>query len=68
MNVDFLGRSAPDAARVLEVPNQLFLLGIDADDGIASPQEGALLLLDVAELRIPVGVRRPREPLPVALE
>src|SRR5260370_19301343 len=44
------------AAIVTEIPDQFFFLGVDRDYGLLLGQRRSHLGVDVAELRIPVGV------------
>ena len=62
------GGPAPPPDRVLEVPDQLPLLGVDADPRVVGSHERPPLLRDVAELGVPVGVGLPGEPLAVPAE
>lgn len=66
MSVDLLRLLPPGLARVLEVADEFLLLRVDADDGITRLQEGLADLRYVVELRVPVRVGWPGEPLPVA--
>lgn len=50
--------AAPDSAGVLEVADQLALLGVDADDRRMRPAEAASLPGQVPELPIALGARR----------
>jgi hypothetical protein len=65
--VDLDRIATPSRAFVGKVANQFFLLGIHANDGKTSGQERLTRRLDVGELPVSVGVRRPRVPLPVGL-
>ena len=58
----------PSAAFVLERADQLFLLGVDADHGIARFQECFLPLLNVVELPVAVWVRGTGEAFTVRLQ
>jgi hypothetical protein len=61
MHVDPFGlRRPPRLALVLEVADQLLLLGVDADDGLARRDERAFALGDVAELSVPIRMIRSR--------
>ena len=42
---------------VLELTDQLLLLGVDRDHGLTPLQKGLRRRIDVLELRVPVGVR-----------
>ena len=74
VHVDRLGLLAPHPPGVLELPDQLLLLGIDADLGQPGRAERLPLLGDVLELPIAVGMRRARlellgvrvQPIPLA--
>ncbi len=68
VSVDLVGLETPRAAGVLEIADQLLLLGVNADNGLTGFQEGLLLLAYVSELLVPVGVRRPSEALSVPFE
>jgi len=64
-----LDRSGPPStAVVFERTDQFFLLGIDADDGIARLEERFLLFLKVVELSVAVRVRRAGEAFAVRLQ
>lgn len=62
------GACPPSTAVVFERADQLFLLGVDADHGIARLQERFLLLLKVVELPVAVRVRGAGEALAVRLQ
>jgi len=66
VGIDLVRRPAPRPADILEVADQLLLLRVDTDDGVAGVQEVFALLSYVVELLVPVGVRRPGEALAVA--
>ncbi len=55
-------------ARVLEVADQLFLLGVDGDGRVACGQRRLCLCVDILELRITIRMLRPLEGLAVGLE
>jgi len=58
----------PFPARILERPDQLLLLGVDADHRICSVLVAFGLLVDVTELRVPVRVLPAFDGLGVALQ
>ena len=58
----------PLPARVLELPDQLLLLGVHADHRVAAVLVGPGLLADVAGLGVPVRVLVPLDGLGVALQ
>jgi hypothetical protein len=60
--------SAPSPSLVPEVADQLFLLGIDADDGQPGRSERRPLSGDVPELRVAFGMLRPPSSFLVTLE
>ena len=65
MHADLLGLALrpPFPSVVLEVADQFLLLRVDADDRQARLEEASPGQLDVAELAVPVRVRRAGEPL-----
>ncbi|OWK43309.1 TPR repeat-containing protein [Fimbriiglobus ruber] len=68
ISVDLVRLVAPGLPILLEVADQLFFLGIHADDRPARFQEPPLLVGDVAELTIPIGVRWAGKPFPIRLQ
>ena len=62
------GPGPPFAAGVLELPDQLLLLGVHADHRVAGVLVGPGLLVDVPELRVPVRVLLALDGLGVALQ
>src|SRR5262249_8986127 len=61
--VDLLGFLTPCLAVVPEVPDQLLLLGVDADDGPPCGGEGFPLRCDIPELLVPLRAVRSTLPL-----
>ena len=55
-NLFGIAARAPFAARVLEVPDQFLLLGIDRDDRLPLGQGGAHRAIEVGELGIAIGM------------
>src|SRR4029077_8368482 len=53
---------------VAEIPDQFLFLGVDGDHRLLFRQSGGYLAVDIAELRIPVGVRVAVRGLAVALQ
>src|SRR3984893_7072335 len=53
---------------VAEIPDQFFFLGVDRDHRLLFSQSGGYLALDIADLRIPVGVAVALRGLAVALQ
>ena len=51
----WLALRLPFATSVFEVPNQLFLLGVDGNDRQALTEKGLALRVDVFKLRIAAG-------------
>ena len=60
--------SGPRSARVLKIADQLFVFRVDADHRQATPEESLLLLLNIAELAIPIRMGRTRETFAVRLQ
>jgi hypothetical protein len=65
MSVDLVRSQDPGRPTVAEVTDQLFLLGVHAEDRQSASAELRNELLNVAKLAVTVGVVRPREPLDV---
>jgi hypothetical protein len=63
-----LARRPPLSARVLEVADQLFLLGIDGDDRLPGALSPPHLLVDVPELRVAIRMIRPLARLAIGLQ
>ena len=57
MHIHFFWMLAPRVTRILEVANQLLLLGIDADNRQARCGKGQLLRLQVHKLLLPLRMR-----------
>src|SRR6202011_5823398 len=55
-------------AVVAEIPDQFLFLGVDGDHRLLFSQSGGYLAVDIAELRIPVGVAVALRSLAVALQ
>lgn len=55
MILDEHGLSAPAPARILEAPHQLFLFGINADDGLSLSDKALALSSNMAKLLVPPG-------------
>ena len=53
---------------ILEIADQLLLLGVDGDRRLARRQRLLHLIVDIAELRIAVGMVRPLEGLAIGLQ
>jgi hypothetical protein len=56
---------APLATLILEQPDQLSLLGINADDGLVALRERALEPVDIRELPVPIRRRSPSQSLSI---
>ncbi len=54
VRIDFDGFSNPRSARILEIPDQLFMFRIDADHGQSLPEESPLLLRNIAKLTVAI--------------
>src|SRR5436309_2929582 len=63
-----LARRPPLSSRVLEVADQLFLLGIDGDDRLPGALSTPHLLVDVPELRVAIRMIRPLARLAIGLQ
>jgi len=61
-----LAVGTPGPARVLEIPNQLLLLGVDRDRRLTLGQRRTDRLVDVLELGVAVGMVRSLAGLAVA--
>jgi hypothetical protein len=59
VDIHLVRLATPNPSRVLEVANQLSLLGIHADDWLSGSQKEPFDPLNVAELTISVWMRRP---------
>jgi hypothetical protein len=51
----------PGSTRVLEIANQLLVLRVHANHRQAAAEESLLLLANIAELKVTIGVGWPRE-------
>src|SRR5208337_3551040 len=70
MNANFLGRAlrAPFAPIVLEVADELLLLGVDRDHRLVGGERGAHLFIEVRKLRVSILVIRALARLAVGLQ
>jgi len=68
VRVDLDRIATPSHTFVGKVANQFFLLGIHTNDGKTSSQERLACGLDIGELPVSVGVRRPRVPFSIGLQ
>ena len=70
MHANFLGRAlwAPFASGVLEIADELPLLGVDRDRRLACRKRSFHPIVDVVELRVTIGIVRPLAGLAVGLQ
>ncbi len=68
VDIDLFCFLTPSPTRILEVANQLFLLGIDTDDRVPSSQEELFHPLNVPELTISIRMWRASKPFPIGFQ